>query len=505
MTIQETKDLQAELVVIGGGGAGLAAAITAMEKGCHSVIILEKAGSPGGSTAMAHDIFAAESPVQKRMGVDAYKNELFKIAMEWAHWSKINPRIVRAFIDKSGDTILWLEEKGLSFELLPMFPNQVPLVRHAMRGKGAELVRMLRKNCEEMHVTILTRTPSRKILRDEKGNINGILAATKDGEVTIAAKSVIIATGGYGNNKEMLKKYCSYYHQDTMTYDGVSGNTGDGIIMATEIGAATAGLGHMNLHGPCVNAKSATELLNLDRNNKEGMPLKISLEIFAREPEVLWVNKSSRRFIDEGYIRQAFAYGNAIAQQPDGIVYTLFDSTIAKTMEEQGLIMQTAPHWRPFDAFTPLPGLQRELRKLDVNSLKISDSWDDIARWIGVAPDVLKATIDEYNTACEQAYDPLFAKDRRYLLPLRSAPYYAIRGHASVCDTMGGIKVNENMEVLDTEDNPIPGLYGAGVTVGGWESESYNYRLTGHLVGFALNSGRIAGENAAQYSLGRAG
>jgi fumarate reductase flavoprotein subunit len=110
------NNINAELAVIGGGGAGLAAALAAAENGCKSIVVLEKSGSATGSTGMAHDIFGAESPVQKRWGIDAPKDELFKVAMEWAHWTKINPRIVRTFIDKSGDTIGWLEKMGLSFE-----------------------------------------------------------------------------------------------------------------------------------------------------------------------------------------------------------------------------------------------------------------------------------------------------------------------------------------------------------------------------------------------------
>lgn len=501
MTSQETtktENLQAEVVVIGGGGAGLAAAITAVEKGCTSVILLEKMGSPGGSTAMAHDVFGVESPVQKRAWVDARKDDLFKVAMEWAHWSRIDPRIVRAFIDKSGDTIRWLEEKGLSFNLLPMYPNQAPLVRHSIKGRGAQLIRVLRKNCEDLGVKVLTRTRAKKILRGESGNATGVLAETKEGEVMIGARSVIIATGGYGNNKEMLKKYCPYY-QDNMTYDGPRSNTGDGILMATEIGAATASLGMMNLHGPGFMPRTAADFLDIDTTDADGRPLRMMLMPICREPDTLWVNKKGRRFINECYLLQFFAYGHAVAQQPDGIVYTIFDSGIRQSMEEQGLFMQLAPHWFPPDTFTPLPGLERELRKQPDGVIKISDSWDEIANWIGVEPMILKATIDEYNAACDQGYDPLFGKERRYLLPLRSAPYYAIRGHACICDTMGGIKINENMEGLDTEDNPIPGLYAAGVTAGGWESENYNYHLTGHLLGFALNSGRIAGENAVKY------
>jgi fumarate reductase flavoprotein subunit len=496
------KNLKAELVVIGGGGAGLAAAIAAAENGCKSIIVLEKAGSAAGSTAMAHDIFGAESPVQKRQGIEAFKDDLFKTAMEWAHWTKINPRIVRAFINKSGDTIDWLEKKGLSFEMIQYYPNQTPLVRHSVKGHGNALMKTLRDNCQELGVKILTRTPAKKILRDGKGRISGVAAESRQGEISIAAGSVIVATGGYGNNKEMLKKYCANYH-DTMTYDGPPSNTGDGIIMATEIGAATAGLGTVNIHGPFLKPKSDSFAMKMDAAGSDGSPIKITLWFLAWEPEMLWVNKNGRRFIDEGYQLAFFAFGNAVALQPDGITYTLFDNTTLKKIEKEGLIRPGAAahaNWLPVSAATPLPGLEREVHKqADKGDLKISNSWNEIAAWMGADPAVLKSTIDEYNAACDDKHDLLFAKDRRHLLPLRTPPYYAVKAHLGLCDAYGGIKINENMEALDAEDKPIPGLFAAGATTGCWESESYCYRLTGHLVGFALNSGRIAGENAVKY------
>ncbi len=499
MTIES---LEAELVIIGGGGAGLAAALAAAENGCQSILVLEKAGSAAGSTAMAHDIFGAESPVQKRQGIDAPKDELFKIAMEWAHWTKINPRIVRAFIDKSGETIGWLEGKGLSFELIQYYPNQVPLVRHSVKGHGNALMKTLRNNCQELGVKILTRAPGKKILRDGKGKISGVVAESKKGELRITAKSVIVATGGYGNNREMLKKYCPHYH-DTITYDGPPSNTGDGIIMATEIGAATAGLGTLNLHGPFLKPKSDSHVMKIDAAGFDGAPIRITLWFLAWEPEMIWVNKYGRRFVDEGYQLAFFAFGNAVALQPDGITYTLFDNRTLQIIEKQGLIRPGAAsraNWLPVSAATPLPGLEREVRKqADKGDLKISNSWNEIAGWMGADPAVLKATIDEYNISCDDKHDALFAKDRRYLLPLRTPPYYVIKGHLGLCDAYGGIKINENMEALDIDDKPIPGLYAAGSTAGCWESESYCYRLTGHLVGFALNSGRIAGENAVKY------
>lgn len=507
MTIN-AGNLEAELVIVGGGGAGLAAALTAAEKGCKSIIVLEKAGSPAGSTAMAHDIFGAESPVQKRAGVDARCDTLFKTAMEWAHWTRINPRLVRAFIDKSGDTIRWLEDKGMEFAIAQFYPGQVPWVRHyIVRGQGAELMKLLRKGCEERGVKIITRARGRKILRGKDGKVNGVVAETKSGEIKVAAKSVIVATGGYGNNKEMLKKYCSYYHEN-FSYDGPPSNTGDGIAMGIAAGAATAGLGALNLHGPFLSRRESP-FMTVNAKGHNGAPLRVRICELAWEPYTIWVNKKGRRFVDEAYAQAFFAFGNVFALQPEGIGITLFDTSTMRMMEEQGLTRSGIFGIHTLHGFVspgiPLSGLEKEIKKKEASevNLKIASSLDEIAGWIGAEPTVLKSTIKEYNTSCDNGHDSLFVKDRKYLRPLRIPPYYAIKCHVSICDAYGGIKINENMEVLDTEEYPIPGFFAAGSTTGCWESESYCYHLTGHLVGFALNSGRIAGENAVKYILGK--
>jgi succinate dehydrogenase/fumarate reductase flavoprotein subunit len=492
--------LQADLVIVGAGGAGMAAAIAALEKGCSSVMLLEKAGAPGGSTAMAHDIFAVESPVQKRAWFDTSKDEIFRTHMDWTHWT-VDPRIVRVCIDRSADTIRWLEEKGMGFELLPMYPNQAPLIRHALKGRGRELCRILREDAEDRGAKLLTRTRARSLARAESGEVTGVIADTRAGEVTIEAGAVIITTGGYGNNKGMLRQYYPYYH-DTMTYDGPPANTGDGILLATEIGADTAGLGAMNLHGPSSAPRSPDELLDIDgATDAHGKPLKLTLMPLCLEPDTMWVNRLGRRYIDEGYILQFFAYGHAVARQPDGVSFTLFDSESLRAKEREGIFAQMAPGWSPPDTWVcgrPLPGLERELQKPRA-VVKCSDSWEEIASWIGADPTALRASVDEYNAGCDQGHDPLFAKARRYLRPLRTPPYYAILGHVHICDTVGGIRIDERMQVLDTSGLPIPGLYAAGVTTGGWEAETYDYKLTGHLVGFSINGGRIAGESAVAY------
>jgi fumarate reductase flavoprotein subunit len=498
---------KAEIVIVGGGGAGLAAAVEAAERGCKDIVVLEKTGSAAGSTSMAHDIFGAESPVQKRLGVDARRDVLFKRAMEWAHWSRVDPRLVRAFIDKSGDTIAWLERKGLEFALAQFFPGQVPWVRHyIVNGQGAQLMRVLRKNCDDLGVRVLTHARGKKILREKGGPVSGVVAETREEEVTIEAKAIVIATGGYGNNKEMLKKYSPFY-KETMSYDGVPSNTGDGIAMAMEIGAATAGLGTLVLHGPFLS-RMEEKGFQIEAKDREGKPITVRLFELAWEPYTLWVNKKGRRFVDEAYNLAFFAFGNAVALQPDGISYSIFDDAIRRKMEEEGLVRSGIFGAHTLHGFVPpslpLPGLGEALRRRAEDYekkgfMRIAESLEEIASWIGARKEVLISSVEEYNRGCDRGHDPLFVKDPKYLLPIRQPPFYAIKGHASICDAIGGIKVNENMEVLDLEDNPIPGLYAAGSTVGCFESESYCYHLTGHLLGFAINSGRIAGENAVRY------
>ena len=472
--ISKFKNLEAQIIVIGGGGTGLAAAVAGAEKGA-KVILLEKRRAAGGNTALARGIFAAESPVQKRMKIDAERDKLFTIAMSYSHW-KVNPKIVRAFVDKSGDTIRWLEEKGLKFEdILHYYPNQVPRVFHVPEGRGAGLVKFLVRKCEEMGVLLLYETAAKGVLRSGKGKVTGVLAASKEKEFRIIGKSVIIGTGGYSGNRELLKKYYADYTEDLCLHG--SPNMGDGLLMATEIGAATEGLGILHLRGPRFAGSSY-------------------IAVVAEEPNTIWVNKKGERFIDEATAFYWPEVGNALNRQPDKISYSLFDERIKKGFMEQGVIKGTA-HYPPG---TKMGELEKEFRHhLGKGAMKISDSWEGIAKWIGVAARALKKTIGEYNSFCDQRYDAMFMKDPKVLQALRIPPYYAFKCVQSFHGTIGGIKINHRMEVLDQQENPIPGLYAGGIDTGGWESDTYCLTLSGSTFGFALNSGRIAGENASNY------
>ena len=315
----------------------------------------------------------------------------------------------------------------------------------------------------------------KKILTDGKGNVTGVLAASKEKEFRIIAKSVIISTGGYSGNKELLKKYYPAYTEDLCVY-GVP-HMGDGLLMATEIGAATEGLGVLQLVGP-------------------HFPGCWSIDTAASEPNTIWVNKKGERFVDEtiGFLRPEGA--NALNRQPESISFTVFDDKIKQFFVEKGVI-KGASHFPPQAKLIDLQNdLQSEAAK---GNAKISNSWEEIARWIGAAPEALDATVSEYNGFCDQKNDALFSKDPRYLVAFRTPPYYAVRCYQALHTTMGGIRINHQMEVLGKDDNPISGLYAAGNDTGGSQPDTYSLVLAGSTLGFALNSGRIAGENAVKY------
>jgi fumarate reductase flavoprotein subunit len=413
------------------------------------------------------------------MMIDADRGALFKMAMDYSHWTT-HPRIVRAFIDKSGDTIEWLEDKGLKFNFIPqLYPNQVPRTWHCVERGGAAVVGALVERCKAMGITVLCDTAAKQILTNNRGRMTGVLALTRKGRVRIIADSVIIATGGYGGNRKLLKKYFPPDIRDAHL-DGLP-HMGDGLTMATQIGGATEGLGILHLFGPRVQKS-------------------LHMTAVATEPNTLWLNTKGERFADEAISFRFPEAANAVNRQPGKISYTIFDSKIKQSIIKEGLIKGIGVFFVP--QRTKLKELDREL-KLEVGKGRtlIADSWRQIAKWIGVKVEALTGTVDQYNSFCDRGHDEMFAKDHRYLIALRNPPYFAIKCCVVFHSTIGGIKINHRMELLDKYDNPVPGVYAAGTDTGGWESDTYCDTLSGSAFGFAINSGRIAGENASRYVL----
>ena len=457
------KARSANLVIIGGGGSGLAAALTAAEHGLDEITVVEKRQTLGGTSALAGGIFACESPVQERDKIIADKDDLFRKAMDWAHYDRVDPPLLRAFINQSGDTVRWLEAMGLEFKLIRHYPDQYPPVQHNPVGGGARLIEVLAQKSRAAGVDLRLQCAAERIVRDKSGGITGVVVQEGDEKVVYDTPQVIIATGGFPGNRELLKKYCLHWYDD-MPVSGLP-LQGDGLKLAADAGAALETFATMIKEGPRLH------------------PYKWPLMTFERDPRTLWVNQEGRRFIDETAGHRVFESVNAMLMQPGAVSFALLDAGIAKAFEDK------------------MPDVLAAMRtQASKNRVKIADNWADMARWIGCDPAILQDTVDRYNGYCRSGYDAQLAKKRRYLLPLQTPPFYAIKGHTVLLDTIGGIKINAAMEVLDTSGSAIPGLYAVGVTTSGWESTTYCSILSASAFGFAVNSGRIAGANAARAS-----
>jgi len=473
---------EAEAAVIGSGVAGLAAAVTLAEGGT-KVIVFEKERSLGGTSNFFHGMFAVGSDMQKKRYIFYSRDDAFKNIMDYSHW-RANPRLVRAIVNESGGTIGWLQQEGVEFTDATINIPDAPRTYHTVKGKGEAVVKALTTRARELGATVLPATPVKQLFK-AGDRIAGVIVEENDEDIQIAAKAVIIASGGYANNKEWIKKYAGYDLDVNVVPVGNVDKDGDGIRMAFEVGAADEGLG----------------VLELVRVGPVGTEFAMGshLEHAAVQPD-LWVNGSGERFCDESIGFDDAYQGNANIRQKDGCTYSIFDTSIKQELIENGITKAMGMDFPPGSRTTELERELEVARKNQSKEVFEADSVEELAGKIGVDPAALKATVEEYNGFCEKRQDALFAKDPRYLRPIIGPKYYAVRAKTVFLGTLGGIKVNQNMEVIDKKDKVIPGLYAVGYDAGGMYGDSYSIgNSSGLSSSFAANSGRIAGRNALKY------
>jgi fumarate reductase flavoprotein subunit len=477
---------RADVAVVGSGATGMAAAVTLAEGGA-KVVVFEKQRSLGGTSNFFQGTFAVESAMQRERYIDYTRDQAFKNIMDYSHWWA-NPRLVRAIVNESGPTISWLQEQGIVFVDATINMPDSPLTYHVIKGKGEAVIKALVDRAKSKGVQIFPGTPVTSLLK-QGGKVSGVVVDVDGEEAEVAVKTVVIATGGFANNREWVKKYTGFDLDVNLVAVGNTGKTGDGLRMAWEAGAAEEGVGTI-------------EMFRVAPIGPE-FAMGCNLEQAAAQPD-LWITARGERFCDETIGFYDSPVGNAQARyKADGHTFSLFDDSIIQRLVERGLDkgvgVDYPPGYRLLD-------LRKEIEAaLDHGSKEVfaADSLEDLAAQIDVDPAVLKATIEEYNRYCAQGHDELFAKDRRFLRPLIGPRYYAVRGRAVFLGTMGGIKVTEEMQVVDKKDNVIPGLYAGGFDAGGMYGDSYPIKSSSGLASaFALNSGRIAGKSALAY-LGR--
>lgn len=487
------RQLHADVAVVAAGLSGLAAAIAAAEGGA-SVIALEKAATTGGAANMAMGPLGIGSRIQKQNMIGITPFEAFRKHMNFVHW-RVDARTVRDYYLKAGDTIAWLEGMGVEFVgAVPAYsaPENVRAYAtseatwHVVKPAGggapgpraaAAMVTAMTGRAAELGVEVLLSTPAQRLLVED-GAVVGVVGRDDAGEeVEVRAAAVVVATGGFGANPRMLKEFTGYAWGEDLFSFAIPGMVGDGLRMAWEAGAGSTPV--------------TLELMYQIPDNLEHF----CIEGAFRQP-CLWVNRRGERFMNEDGIQNTTFTGNAISCQPGHVGYAIMDAKLLRRYKRNGgdLVSHVHPHdlYQRFDdelAAAEASGYEHVAR---------ADSLEELADRLGIDPEGLLETVDAYNEDCDAGYDSLFDKSREFMQPIAKGPFYGLRMFPGAYGTLGGIRTNHRMEAVTDGHEPVPGLYAAGVDACAIYGDSYPFILPGNTMGFCLNSGRIAGENAAE-------
>ena len=499
MAGEESVDLtiDTDVVIIGAGGAGMTAALTASDAG-KSVLVLESQPAVGGNSVKSTggmnaaktvyqdaNTFDESAGVEKTLkAAEGYADNEAITALaatvkeQWEAWQANpegyfdstelfaldtliggkglnDPELVNTLVNNSAAAIEYLDSIGIHLNNVAAFGGaSVKRIHRPVNeeGKtvsvGAYTVPLLEAACQSRdNLALLTDVTAEKLLTNEAGAVIGVEAKGKNGnKVTVNAKAVILATGGFGANLDMVVQYKPDLAGFMTT--NAAGIQGQGILMATEIGAATVDMEQIQIH-PTVQADTASLIT-------EGL----------RGDGAILVNANGERFIDEVGTRDVVSA--AEIAQPDSFSWLVVDqkmvdaSSVIQGYIKRGLMLQ-------------------------------GDSYEALAKELGIPADAFAATMEKWNGYVAEKNDPDFGRTS-FAQPLDTAPFYAVKVTAGIHHTMGGLKIDPQTHVLNTEGAIIPGLFAAGEVTGGVHGGN---RLGGNAVADFVVFGRIAGQEAA--------
>ncbi len=453
-----SNENKTDLLIVGCGVAGLSAAVTALEKGL-SVTVLERSGEAdfGGNSRwteaymrMKNDSEISddfEDHFAENIGWNIEPTVLGALSDAYHDWpptvrahSLPDPEVISTFADQVPPTIQWLKGLGLRFEPQPIYLLTQNTTRIAAQGGGLGIITRLMEEAVKLGARVLYRTTAVGLVLDDAGQVSGIRTKGPDGRVEIlSAKNVVLASGGYQGNPEMMTHYIGEKARHIRPVaPGGHYNKGEGIRMALEIGAAPAGE-FGSYHAEPIDPRS-------------------------RQPEAvvfiypygILVNKNAKRFVDEAPGTTDAHYDNitrSIADQPDGISYVIFDAQV-----------EDIPRWTT--------SIRSEVKPFEAETIA------DLAAMIDLNPETLNETVECFNAACPAGDDPfsplqldgrgvdLDPVKSNWCRPIVKAPFRALPVISSNCFTFGGLKVDPHARVIDQDGKIIPGLYAAGETMG---------------------------------------
>ncbi len=445
----ELKD-NYDIVIVGAGGAGMAAAIQAKEAGANPVI-LEKMPIAGGNTLKSSGgMNASETKFQKEQGIEDSNDTFFEDTLKGGGGTN-GQELLRYFVDHSAEAIDWLDGMGITLDNISFSGGaSVKRIHRPSDGSavGGYLVDGLTRNVFERDIPLFVNADVTSI-NQKDGEIQGVTVEIGGKEKQISSDAVIVTTGGFGGNEEMIVKY----RPDLKGYVSTNseGSIGDGIKMIEALGGQIVDMEKIQVHPTVVQ--------------KNGM---LVSETIRGEGGIL-VNKAGKRFFNELETRDKVSA--AVSALPEGYAYAVFDNALATRAKqvdfykEQGVVVEGA-------------------------------TIEELAQKIEVSEDALTDTLATWNQAVADKNDAEFGRETGMDYDLSEGPFYAIEIAPGIHHTMGGVKINTNTEVLDTNGEVIPGLFAAGEVTGGLHGDN---RIGGNAVADIVIFGRQAGNQSATF------
>ena len=461
-----------DVAIIGGGGTGLAAAVSALENGAGKVVIIEKLGYLGGSTNVSGGALnAVDDKRQKAQGIKDSVETFYESTMKGGH-NVGTPELVRYLTQNAYPTVEWMEKQGVVFrDRIGAATGSLGQRSHyGVKPAGyayTSVFENVLKTKYKDRVEFLMECPAEAILTDKSGKVTGVKAVRHGQPITVKADSVVLATGGFGANVKFRQEVNTGVWKEVVL-DNRIGTTniqkaaqGDGLRMAQKVGADLIGLDDIQIH-PC---------------GTPGTGLMENIRTSGRNR--VFVNIDGDRFVNEGAARDVLA--KAIFAQPKGTYWVVVNH-----------LRYPSRDWVDANGATIA-------NMVALGSVIEAKTLDELAQKTGMKAADLKKSIDDYNAVVSgKAKDKFgFEANNKADKLMTEGPWYACKKVPTVHHTMGGIKINTKAEVLNTSGKVIPGLYASGEVTGGIHGSN---RLGGNAIADVMVYGRTAGTNAANFA-----
>lgn len=463
----DEQTIDTDVAVLGGGLAGHCAALAAAEQGA-SVLLLEKCAEPGGSSTTSAGSFAlAGTDLQAAVGVEDSPQKLAEELMR-VSGGHAEPELVQLYVERQADTYEWLKRQGVVFHKITLSSSTSVPRTHPTNSR--QLISALHEQVmKQPLIRYVPNTRATRLKVDGEGRVRGIClqSGERRWEATVRG-GVVIATGGFSRSRDLIRKFAP--ELSSAPAWGGAGNEGDGLTMAWALGADVADMGFVTAtFGVAINHYPDTEA-------RPGDELLLRMAMYRGG---IAVNLEARRFADESQSYKKLA--TACLYQPRGIAFQIFDQAI-------------------MDQSVANPAVNDFKGAFEKGVIKKADSWDALARLIGIDGPTLEETVRRYNGFVTTGKDLEFARESLSggfgrPVALQTAPFYALPCSAAVLSTYAGLRVSPAMQVRNVYGDTIEGLYAAGEVVGGFHGAGY---MSGSSLGKAAIFGRVAGAQAAE-------